>query len=257
MFGAEISGRFGLPPNSLSYCGKPNFRRAFAAYLADKSATSRRALELELSKFTAHYAYLRLIAKASGFRPFDAKVSEALWIGNGLLRKAGRRSMQQLMLREFSGPGRLPRKKALALASSLPAGALPHHSFHALYVHTISGVIAPSVKNADSCMVHWGKVIKAGMSPWKKGGKSGMPGSGGPSVLVQSQKLVRKKGKLALVPCARRLRLSCAGIVLLHSVKTGGIVASHWGVAVMKLSARQARQLESVTRRNIQALNSI
>ena len=241
MLGIEISARFGLPPNSLSYCGKPTFRKSFSSYLADRSAANRRALERELSKFTAHHSYLCLIAKPAGLRPFDHRVSEALWLGNGLLRKVGRHSMQQLILREFSGPGMLSRSRAAKLAASLPAGALPHHSFHALYVHTISGVIAPSLKNADSCMVHWGRVISA--SP--------------DSALVQSQKLVRKKGKLVLVPCARRLRLSCAGIVIIPSVKTGDLVASHWGVAVMRLSGRQAANIESVTRRNIRAINAI
>ena len=240
MLGAEISGRFGLPPNSLSYCGKPTFRKMFKAFLASKSSSNRRALEKELSKFTAHYAYLKLIAKANGRQPFDSKVSEALWLGNGLLSRVRKKDMAMMIQKEFSGPGLLPRKKALALASSLPRGALPHHSFHALYVHTISGVVAPSLKNADSCMVHWGRVIS--VSP--------------DSVLVQSQRLVRKRGKLVLVPCVRRLRLSCAGISLLPRLRTGDIVVSHWGVAVMRLSPMQARQLESVTRRNIRAISS-
>ena len=240
MLGAEISGRFALPPNSLSYCGARGFRRAFAAFLKNRTNSSRAAVEGSLRLFRAHYAYLSLIAKASRRQPFDAKVAEALWIGNPLLGEVRRGDLQKLIMGEFSGPGLLPRKKAFALASSLPRGALPHHSFHALYVHTISGVIAPSLKNADSCMVHWGRVISAS------------PGS----ALVQSQRLARKNGRLCLVPCRRTLRLSCAGIALLPRLRAGDVVASHWGVAVMKLSGRQAANLESVTRRNIRAVNS-
>ena len=241
MLGAEISGRFALPPNSLSYCGTKGFRAAFAAFLSRPTPSSRLRLESSLRLFKAHYAYLCLIARASGKQPFDSKVSEALWVGNSLLKKVKREDMQSLIVREFSGPGLLSRKKALKLAGSLPKGALPHHSFHALYLHTITGVIAPSVQNADSCMVHWGEVTKVSNN----------------SALVQSQKLVRKKGKLALVPCTRKLKLRCAGIPLLPSLRAGGLVASHWGVAVMKLSRSQAQQLKSATNRNISALNSL
>ncbi len=259
MLGAEISGRFALPPNSLSYCGTKGFRAALAAFAVCRTKRNRMALEASLRHFKAHYAYLRLIARASGKQPFDAKVSEALWIGNSLLQKVRREDMQKLIVREFSGPGLLPGEKALKLAGSLPEGVLPHHSFHALYLHTITGVIRPNLQNADSCMVHWGKAVRVGgaarhSGQGQKAGDAGRPGAGS-FAIVQSQRLVRKKGKLALIACRRKLKLSCAGISLLPSLRAGELVASHWGIAVLKLSRSQARQLESVTRRNIYALN--
>jgi len=234
-----MAARFALAPNSLSYCGKSGFGKKSAAYFSRPSKAGRAALEKPLRSFKAHYAYLRLIARASGKRPFGAKVPEALWIGNSLLGKVRRKDMQKLILSEFSGPGLLPREKAIRLADALPKGVLPHHSFHALYLHTITGVIRPSVKNADSCMVHWGKVLQIG-----KG-----------AALVQSQRLVRKKGKLLLIPCKRRLRLSCAGISPCPHLRAGDPVASHWDFAVMALSPRQSAALEKATRRNIGALN--
>lgn len=239
MLGAEISARFALPPNSRSYCGKPSFRRAFAAFLADKSAANRMALERELGEFTAHYAYLRLIARASKLEPFDAKVAHALWLGNPILSKVKKGAVQKLIARGFCGKGMLPGKKAAALASKMPDGFVPHHSFHVLYLHTISGAIEPSVKNADCCRVSWGKVMHA-----SKG-----------AVEVRTQRLERKDGRLLLLPCRKRWKTSCAGINLVPGAKAGDWVASHWGIAVMKLPSSQARALEKYTLRNVSAAN--
>ncbi|VVC00062.1 Uncharacterised protein [uncultured archaeon] len=241
MDGIELAARFALPPNSKRYCGKGDFREKFAAYLKGRTPAGRKALEKSLGKFNAHHAYLKLIAKANEKKPFDEKVAEALWIGNGLLKKVERRDLQKLIAEQFSGKGMLSAMKARKLASSMPEGMLPHHSFHVLHVHTISGVIVPSVKNADSCRVSWGKVI-------------GVKG-GGKAVLVKTQKLASRNGKLALLPVNRVWKTSCAGIMLLPDAEKGDIVASHWGVAVMGLSKAQARQLERATLHNIRALN--
>ena len=92
--------------------------------------------------------------------------------------------MQKLIAQEFSGSARLPAKKAMLLAEKLPDGFVPHHSFHVLYLHTISGVIAPSVKNADLCRPSWGKELALAMA-----------------AILKSQRLLRKKGKLALEEC--------------------------------------------------------
>ena len=239
MIGMEISARFALPPNSKNYCGKPAFRKRFASYFEKKDAASRRALEESLKSFTAHYAYLRLIASASRLSPFHSRVAEALWIGNALLQKVRRRDLQNLVRKSFCGPGLLSEKKAAELADGLPKGAVPHHSFHALHLHTISGAIAPSLKNADLCRVSWGRVVRAG-----KG-----------QALLESQRLLKRKGKLALFPCRKKVKLICAGMRLLPKVKTGDLIASHWGFAVMLITQPQAKRLEKYTLRNVSAIN--
>lgn len=237
--GAEVSARFALPPNSKNYCGKIGFRKAFAAFLSHKTRANKGALEECLRKFTAHYAYLKLIAGANGLQPFDREVAEALWIGNPLLRCAGRRQLQRLLLREFSGKGMLSPARAKKLAQDMPDGFVPHHSFHVLHLHTISGVIEPSLRNADLCRVSWGKVISVR----------------GETANVQSQKLAKKGGKLALLPHIRSIRLCCAGIRLVPGLKSGDLAASHWDFAVMRITHAQARRLEKYTRQNIAAAN--
>ena len=240
MDGVELSARFGLPPNSFSYCGTPVFRRAFAAYMKEKSPANARALEAALSKFRAHYSYLKLIAKANKKKPFDREVTEALWIGNPCLENVKGKGMAKTIMGEFSGRGLLQKGKAARLAAGIPKGAVPHHSFHVLYLHTITGVVKPSMKTADLCRISWGKVVGC------KNGK----------ITIDSQKLARKNGKLCLVPCRKTARTACAGIALAPDAKKGDIVASHWGFAVMKLSESQRARLEKYTRGNIAALGS-
>ena len=239
MEGAELSARFALPPNSRSYCGTERFSAVFRRFLAKKSAANLRSLKGALSSFHAHYAYLKLIAAASGRMPFDAKVTEALWLGNGLLKKVKRKDLQLLILKDFCGRGMLSKKRTRNLAGEMPDGFLPHHSFHTLYIHTITGVVPPTVATSDNCRVSWGKVIRAGKN----------------AVEVRTQKLVREKGILKLIPCRKRWLLNCAGIVLLPDVKMGELVASHWGFAVMKITKAQMPGLKRATLANIAAAN--
>lgn len=241
MPGAELSARFALPPNSKRYCGTGEFAGKFADYLQDKCASNRIALENSLRKFTAHYAYLKLIADANGLEPFDAQVAEALWIGSRLLENVEKKEMQKLIMRQFVGEEKLSAAKAKKLAEGMPDGFVPHHSFHVLYIHTISGVIEPSVKNADLCRPSWGKVISGD----------------GKGAVLKSQKLLRQNGKLALQECKSKAKTSCAGIALLPELKKGSTVASHWGVAVMELSESQAKRMERYTKNNIAAANSM
>lgn len=241
MDGAELSARFALPPNSRSYCGIKPFSRIFASYLKNRSTSNLRALQAALSSFHAHYAYLKLIAAANGRRPFDAKVAEALWLGNGLLSKVERKDLQRLMLKDFCGKGMLSRERARRLASSLQGGFVAHHSFHTLYIHSITGVVPPTVKTSDNCRVSWGKAVRLEKD----------------AVIVSSQKLVKEDGILKLIPCKKKWKTSCAGIALLPDIRKGDNVAAHWGVAVTKITGKQMEGLERATERNVAAANDM
>jgi hypothetical protein len=241
MDGVEISARFALPPNSREYCGVGSFAETFSRYLSKKSRANCLALEKSLSSFRAHYAYLRLIARKNGRKAFDYEVSEALWLGNSLLGKVKLEDLTGTINGKFVGKGMLSPQRAQSISSSVSARFLAHHTFHVLHLHTITGVIAPTVANADKCRVSWGRVRKAG-----KG-----------HVDVLAQRLAKRKGKLVLLPCRRRWKTSCAGIPLVPDAKKGDFVAAHWGVAVMGISARQRAWLKRATLRNMAAENSL
>jgi hypothetical protein len=237
----ELSARFALPPNSRRYCGKRTFAKALSAFLWARSPSSRKLLESELKKFKAHYSYLSLIARANNLSPFSPGVSEALWLGNKLLDKVRNRDLQKLIAQDFNGPSLLAPKKARAIASLIPARALPHHSFHPLFIGSITGVVRRSLPVADSCRPSWGKVVSAN----------------GQSALLKSQTLVRKAGTLILIPSLRKVKLSCAGIQLISSPKKGDLLATHWGIATMKLTRMQAKSLEKYTKLNLLAANTL
>ena len=241
LHGVRLSACFALPPNSRSYCGKSDFQKKLQNYLAHSGKKEKQALEHSMRSFLAHYSYLQAIASANKLPVFHPKVTEAVWIGNNFLFNVKRQAIEKLILKNFCGPGLLSKKRAEKLAANIPAGVVVHHSFHALYLHTITGVISHTVQNADHCIVHWNKVEKIN----------------GNRALVQSQKLVKKDGKLALVPCKRTLKLVCRGLLLTSGLKKGDLVASHWGVAVMKLTRAQAKNLEKFTIINVRALNSM
>ncbi len=241
MKGIELCARFAIPPNSLSYCGKEGFGKVFEEYLENPCEKTENALEQALCSFTAHYSYLELIANANKMKPFDYGVCEAFWLGNKLLNKVKRREIARMIQEKFVGKGMLAKEKATELAKAVPKEAVPHHSFHALYLHSITGVIAPTVKNADSCRIAWGKVLEAGDN-W---------------VEIKSQRLAEKNAKLRLEACSKRVKLSCSGIGLLQKIKKGDFVACHWGIAAMKISFSQAKRLEKATCKNVEAVNSV
>lgn len=235
----ELSARFALAPNSRHYCGSRTFAKAFSSFLASRSLSSRKMLESELKKFKAHFAYLSLIARSNGLSPFSPGVSEALWLGNGLLKRVSKKDLQEMILSDFAAPQFLSKSRAQKIASRIPARALPHHSFHPLLIGSITGVISRSLHNADMCMVSWGSVISAGKD----------------FAFLQSQSLARKNGRLLLLPAIRKARLSCSGIPLVPNLKKGDLLATHWDFAIMKISQKQLKSLQYYTGKNTEAAN--
>ncbi|MEM4634190.1 MAG: DUF6390 family protein [Candidatus Anstonellaceae archaeon] len=237
--GLELACRFALPPNSKSYCGKPSFRRAFAKYLEDRNLRNRHNLERELEKFVAHNAYLSLIASCCGLHKFDWRVADAFWIGNALLEQVGREKIAKMIERSFSKKGMLSASRAKALAKGIPDRVYAHHSFHVFYLHSISGAVKPSLKNADSCRISWGRVACL------QDGKA----------ILESQRIAKKNGKVRLERCKKAVLLSCQGIPLAENIRKGDWLACHWGYAVLKITRRQAQQLERYTKANLGLLS--
>lgn len=236
MDGLELAARFAFPPNTKHYCGKRSFQKTFAQYLSAKKP-GKQKLSLELKKFVSHYAYLKLIAKHSGRKPFDYSVVEAFWIGNGLLERVPHSAIQRMFRKNFAGPGLLSPARAKALAQKLPSGVFPHHSLHALYVHSITGVVPPTIKTARSCIISFGKVL----------------------FVRRKKAFVRRYTFKTRKPSAfhslkpKWLPISCNGVQLAYP-RQGDWVALHWGVPVFCLSQRQRKNLEKYALCTLNAL---
>lgn len=153
--------RYAFPPNERGLCGP-----ADAAQLRGlaESGASRPELARLLRGFEGAWPYLELIAAANGITdPLDERVVSAYWIGNGLLdgvRMADFGGCLDERFRARAGRG------WTSLAAAVPAGAVPHHSFHVFCVYPWVGLLRagrtePSLHVLDSCRISWGQVLTA------------------------------------------------------------------------------------------------
>ncbi|PIN84138.1 hypothetical protein COV61_01040, partial [Candidatus Micrarchaeota archaeon CG11_big_fil_rev_8_21_14_0_20_47_5] len=230
--GVLLSAKFAFPPNSFGYCGKNSFFHAM-------KRKDCRLLKTELKHFRAHYAYLKLIASENGCFPFDRRAVNAFWIGNKLLENISQKALKHFIAKElFAGKNS---QRAGKLANNLPKGTLPHHSFHVLYVNFLSNKVRRNTANYNKCCITSGKILSCGEK----------------TVLVERFSICRKGGRLALGRRKENIVLERAGVRLVGKIKKGDLLAIHWGMAVKKISAREAAELKGCTQRNIGAINGM
>jgi len=227
-----LSASYAFMPNLLGYCGKQSFFPAL-------KAGNKPQLRSELKEFTAHYAYLKLIASCNSRKPFDSKVVEAFWIGNSLLENVGKRDIAATFA-DFNRKGAISRKRTKELISGIPEDAVPHHSFHVLYVNSLSGVLKAETRKLDKCRVSWGKVISTGNK----------------SATVLYRPLKGKKGNYSFgKERKKRILTSWQEYSPLKDIHKGDTITFHWDFAVQKIGKEKAL-LEKYTLRNINAVNS-
>jgi len=159
MTGPLLFARYAFPPNERGLCG-PADNAALRGY-AMASETDPGLVRLARG-FAGAWPYLQLIAAANGIAdPLDTRVVEAYWIGNGLLdsvRVADYGAFLDDRFRRQAGRG------WASIAAAIPAGALPHHSFHVFCVYPWTGLLRegraePSLHVLDSCRISWGWVV--------------------------------------------------------------------------------------------------
>lgn len=234
----EIGACYSLMPNCLGYCGGSDFSKVFRKYL-DGNA-SENELKLAIKKFKGHYPYLKTIARANGIRnPFDGRVIDAFWIGNGLLGRVGRTDVIRLIL-EFAKNAEMDKNRAQEKIANLPDGILIHHSFNSLYLNFVGDRVERTVSNFDKCRIGWGVVQTVKNNTAK----------------VRYQKIIRKNGKYGFSkPVEKYFKRAMNGITPEHDLKVGNVVSLHWGLIVQKLNKRQEKALKRYTEKNIEAIN--
>jgi hydrogenase maturation factor len=237
MNGIELSARYGFPPNSLGYCGKDSFTATLRDHLKWKKDIA--ALEKELRKFKAQFAYLSLIAAENNKKPFDKDVVEAFWIGNDLLGNISHEALELFILKDLFDSKQSSR--ASKLVRSLPKGMVPHHSFNSLYINFVTDSVERSVENLDSCCITWGKVLSV---------------SGDSVAMMRNAISKDRDGKFIIIPKKSSIALQKKGICFMNRVSRGDVLSVHWGMAIEKLSQKRARALERYTKMNIRACNS-
>ncbi len=249
--GVVLAAKYALPPNLLCYCGKPGFIGAMEAYVhgssrldshpsaASSSYSILTRVEVELKKFRAHYAYLRLIAKENDLEPFDLQVVRAFWIGNELLDSIPDESMRHFIVKDLFPPKQ--RKRAKLLADAMPKGMVPHHSFNPLYINFVSETLDKGTKNLDACCVMPAKIVSSGTERV--------------SVIRNS---ITDCGstcpcRFAIQKKRTTIDLERSGFHFIKSaeLETGDLVSVHWGMGIEKISSADANAILKYTKKNI------
>ncbi len=232
-------------PNLLGYCGPEERGRILRGIEGQEAGDD---LVTTLKEFEAAYPFLKLIARNSGREAFDYSVSEAYWIGNGLLERVPVSDFHGFAQNELKGMGN---QRTRSVLKGLEGPALPHHSFYVMSTYAMAGPgNGPDLTNEasrktaeliDSCRISWGRVIKVGPEELR----------------VEVRPLSIDGGRLRLTkPVLRRVKYN-PDVKPFGAVKQGDVVSVHWNYACDVLTARQARNIEKYTSADMGLVNRV
>lgn len=238
--GALRFAAYAYPPNALGYCGPDASQQLLQQVAAGVDDPDLRRLA---RGFEGAWPYLELIAAANGLGdPLAPPVVEAYWVGNSLLDRVGPRLLgDSLEVRFRPRTGRAwPR-----LVDAVPAGAVPHHSFHVFGVYPWVGLMREGRVDAplqvlDRCRVRWGQVVELG--PVR--------------AVVRSRPLLWDGRSLLLgEPREETAALRLDGLGLAGQVRVGDWVSLHWDWVCERLDARSLRALRHYTLAHLRVVN--
>jgi len=243
--GKFLHAKHALQPNRLGYCG-PDENSRILDYL--HGSPDNEKLVSMLIKFEAAYPFVRMIAKSTGMKPFDKKVTEAYWIGNPLLERVEPATFYEL---SYTGLGsgthvdRMRKEEAKSVFRELGTLAKPHHTFYVLGMYTKPNAEALDrrklVELMDSCRISWGRVKQVKEK----------------SLVVQRSLLALKDGRLTLGSPENGEVGYDSAIQPFSSLKAGDWVSLHWNFACEKLTNSQLLYLKKYTALDIQATNRL
>lgn len=239
--GAVLFARFAYPPNALGYCGPADHLNLLGA-AAESDLAELGGLA---PQFEGAWPYLQLIAAGAGIGdPLDRRVVEAYWLGGPLLDLLPPALLVRSLDERFRARGR---EDFPAIAATVAAGAVAHHSFHVFAVYPWLGLLrggldGPPLAVLDRCRIRAGRVLEVQ----------------GDLARVSDHGLAFAGGRLVPGPRRQQLvRWSEAGMGSAPELLPGDRVAMHWDWVCARLSPSAAGRLAQVTRRNLAAVNSL
>lgn len=231
--GVVTCARYAFAPNFYHYCG-PDTAGNFKEYVSASEADGK--LVEYLANFETLYPYLQSIAAANTLAdPLDYRVVEAYWVGNSLL-SAVTPSQTYVSLTEGQKlDKRVDKKTQKWLFGKIDKQARLHHSFHVFNVFTRTGhrMVAHTCETMDSCRISWGQVTDE------------------KQLLVKTQQLVYRDGKLVFIPAIKSLVNPVDGLQLVK----GDWVSFHWGFICEKISLPQVSWLKKLTEHHLALAN--
>jgi hypothetical protein len=240
--GALLFSRYAYPPNELGYCGPDRSQQLLEQVSAGASDGELRQLA---RGFEGAWPYLELIAASARISdPLDERVVEAYWVGNSLLDGVGPRLMGDSLESRF-------KKRAVGawshLAEAVPAGAVPHHSFHVFAVYPWLGLLREGrldepLRVLDRCRIRWGQVMEVI----------------GEEALVRSRRLEWDGRNLALGESSvERVVVGVGGLGLAGNLAPGDWCSLHWEWVCERLDARRLTALRDYTLRQLTMVNGL
>lgn len=238
--GLRLFVRYAHPPNLRGFCGPDDHATLLEYGLSGEADEGL----LELARdFSGPLPYLRLIADHAGIEdPFDLRVVEAYWVGNDLLHGIVGGEFGRALDDAF-------RRRAGSqwdhLVDAIPAGAVPHHSFHVFGVYPWVGLLGDGdhgrpLEVLQQCRIRWGKVVAVS----------------GDSVVVESEPLLWDGRRLYLgPPVTEQARLGWDGTAVLTNLKPGEWVSLHWDWVCDRLTPERLDDLRRLTRRQLAITN--
>ncbi len=238
--GASLFARYAYPPNELGYCGPPDHRALLeygAAGVVDPGL-------VQLARgFDGAWPYLELIAGEAGIpNPLDRRVVEAYWVGNALLDRIDMPRFGNSLTDRF-------RRRAGSsfgfLAEHVPAGAVPHHSFHVFGVYPWVGLLGSDRGETplfvlDRCRIRWGTIVSLEAD----------------QAIVRCKPLTWDGRALALgAPQLETVTRAVSGVGFLADLQAGDQVSLHWGWICDRLTPSQLRNLRAYTARQLTITN--
>jgi len=239
--GAIRFARYAFGPNRLGYCGPEASKELFEQATGGGSDAALRNLARD---FEGAWPYLELIAEANGIPdPLDARVVDAYWIGNDLLRAVSPAGLGRSLELRFR-----PRLRADGwrwMAATPEAGAVPVHAFHVLDVFPKVGLLRTGELDGvlgimDSCRIRWGRVLERD----------------GDWLVVSAVPLELVAGKLRIGAArAERIRAWWDGASFLDTAAPGDTISIHWDWACERLDPDRLARLIAFTAREIEIAN--
>lgn len=237
--GLQLFARYAYPPNQRGYCG-PDEARTLLEY-AHAGIVDPDLVRLAKA-FEGPVPYLTVMAAATGIAdPFDRRLVEAYWVGNSILDRvdvaAFGRVLDEGFRRKMGGGWGF-------FEEAIPAGGVPHHSFHVLAVYPWVGMLrgerTEPLEILDRCRIRWGTVTALA----------------GDDAVVVSAPLQWDGRRLSFgVERPETVKVGAGGLSLSGDIAVGDTVAMHWDWVCERLDAGRLAKLQTYTMRHLEMVN--
>jgi hypothetical protein len=237
-----VFARYAYPPNALGYCGPEDPAALFGAAVDRPDIDTLHALA---SRFEGAWPYLELIAACNHIAdPLDWRVTKAYWVGNALLDNVSPATFTASLDERFS---KRAGRRFSPIAETVPAGGVPHHSFHVFAVYPWLGMLRAGMDGAplqvlDRCRIRSGR-IEAVFND---------------RVLVRCRTLRFDGARLVLGDeVLEEDRVAMNGVGFVEHLKPGDVVSLHWDWVCDRLTPKEAIRVQHYTWRSLEAVNGM